>query len=467
MKKLLIFTVLISQILLFKSCFVAKDYERDDAFEPDEKLFRTDEIEKQKDTLSVAEISWREVFTDSLLQNHIDEALTNNLDVRIALQQIMVADAFFKEGKAGYLPEISFSGNINYQNLAPNSQFGNFFNSITQYEAPIDLSWEADVWGKIRSNKRATQAAYLQSVAGHQAIKTELIAQVASLYYQIAALDEQIKITEKTINTRKKSLATTEALKSSGRLTKVAVKQTEAQVYTAEALLFDLKNELWIAENALTILKAKEPNRPERNTLREQRIGTQIETGVPAQLLRNRPDVVAAEYELINAFELTNVARASLYPSFSLNAGTGLQSLRFSDFFSSNSIFYNALGGFTQPVFNRRALRTQLEAAEGQQEQAALQFQQTLLTAGQEVSNALYSLSMFQERLLIKEKEFRAYLEAFEYSEDLLKNGLADYLEVLNAQENVLNTELDVVENKRQVLESNVELYRALGGGWQ
>ncbi|MCH8534566.1 MAG: efflux transporter outer membrane subunit [Flavobacteriaceae bacterium] len=467
MKKLLIYGLVFTQLLLLKSCFVAKDYERDETFEPDEKLFRTDEVEKQKDTTSVAELSWREVFTDTLLQSHIDEALTNNLDIRLALQQIMIADAMFKEGKAGFLPEVNFSGNVNYQNLAPNSQFGNFFNSITQYEAPVNLSWEADVWGKIRSNKRATQAAYLQSVAGHQAIKTELIAQIASLYYQIASLDEQIKITEKTIATRKKSLATTEALKSSGRLTKVAVKQTEAQVYTAEALLFDLKNELRFAENALSVLKAKEPHRPERNSLQEQSIGQQIEIGVPAQLLRNRPDVVAAEYELINAFELTNVARASLYPSFTLNASAGLQSLTFGDFFSANSFFYNALGGFTQPVFNRRALKTQLEVAEGQKEQAALQFQQTLLTAGQEVSDAMYSLSMLQERLLIKEKECKAYQEAFEYSEDLLKNGLADYLEVLNAQENVLNTELDVVENKRQVLQSNIELYRALGGGWQ
>lgn len=467
MKKLLIYGFLFTQLLFLKSCFVAKDYERDETLEPDENLFRTDEVEKQKDTTSVARISWREIFTDALLQTHIEEALTNNLDSRIALQQIMVADAYFKEGKAGYFPEINFSGNVNYQNLAPNSQFGDFFNSITQYEAPVNLSWEADVWGKIRSNKRATQAAYLQNVAGHQAIKTELIAQIATLYFQIASLDEQIEITEKTIETRKKSLATTEALKSSGRLTKVAVKQTEAQVYTAEALLFDLKNELRIAENALAILKAEPPHQPKRNSLKEQEIGEKIATGIPAQLLRNRPDVVAAEYELINAFELTNVARASLYPSFTLNASAGLQSLSFSDFFSLNSFFYNALSGFTQPVFNRRALRTQLEVAEGQKEQAALRFQQTLLTAGQEVSNAIYSLSVFKERLSIKEKEFKAYQEAFEYSEELLKNGMADYLEVLNAQENVLNTQLEVVTNKLQVLESSVDLYRALGGGWQ
>ena len=467
MKKPTIYFLLCFSFLLLKSCFVAKDYERDETFEIDETLFRTDEIEKQNDSISTAAISWREIFTDSLLQQHIDEALTNNIDIRIALQQIMVTDAFFKEGKAGYLPEINFSGNVNYQNLAPNSQFGNFFNSITQYEAPVNLSWEADVWGKIRSNKRATQASYLQSVAGHQAIKTELIAQVANLYYQIASLDEQIEITEKTIETRKKSLTTTEALKSSGRLTKVAVKQTEAQVYTAEALLFDLKNELRIAENALAILKGKAPQYPERNSLMEQKITEKIELGIPAELLRNRPDVVAAEYQLINAFELTNVARANLYPSFTLNASAGLQSLQFSDFFSVNSFFYNALGGFTQPVFNRRALRTQKEVAQGQQEQARLEFEQVLLNAGQEVSNALYSLSMFEQRLAIKEKEFNAYQEAFEYSEDLLKNGLADYLEVLNAQENVLNTELDVVTNKLQVLQSSVELYRALGGGWQ
>lgn len=452
-------------ILLMQSCFVAKEYETPDEFTPDENLFRTDAI--QQDSTSIVDFSWKEVFTDSILQHHIETALENNLDIRIALQQIAIANSYAKEGKAGYFPSLELGGGINYQNLAPNSQFGNFFNSITQYETAVNLSWEADVWGKIRSNRRATQAEFFQSIAGHQAVKTRLVADVASTYFEILSLDERIAITEETIATRKKSLTTTEALKDAGQLTAVAVKQTEAQLYTAEAILIDLKNELRIAENTLSILKGEEPDKQERSSLQTQKINQEMQAGVPLNLLSNRPDVLQAEASFRNAFELTNVARTNFYPSFNLTSSAGLQSLTWSDFFSVNSIFYNALGSFTQPLFNRRAIKTQLEVSESQQEIAALTFQQTLLNAGKEVSDALYSYEMLTEKVSVKEKEFKAYQQAFEYSEELLKNGLANYLEVLNAQENVLNTELDLVNNQQALLQSSIDLYRALGGGWR
>jgi NodT family efflux transporter outer membrane factor (OMF) lipoprotein len=362
---------------------------------------------------------------------------------------------------------LELSGGINYQNLAPNSQFGNFFNSLTQYESSVTLSWEADVWGKIRSNRRATQAEFFQSIAGHQVVKTRLIADVATAYFQLLSLDERISITEKTISTREKSLATTEALKDAGQLSAVAVKQTEAQLYTAKAILIDLKNELRIAENTLSILKGEEPQTQMRTSLQKQEVNQEMKAGVPLNLLSNRPDVLQAEAAFRNAFELTNVARTNFYPSFNLTSSVGLQSLSWSDFFSLNSVFSNVLGNFTQPLFNRRAIKTQLEVSESQQEIAALQFQQTLLTAGKEVSDALYIYEMLSEKVEVKEKEFEAYQLAFEYSEELLKNGLANYLEVLNSQENVLNTELDLVNNQQALFQSSIDLYRALGGGWR
>jgi NodT family efflux transporter outer membrane factor (OMF) lipoprotein len=459
------FLVFLSFIGLMQSCFVAKDYETPEDFTPNEKLFRTDEV--QQDSTSIVDFSWREVFTDSILQEHIETALEANIDIRIALQQIAIANSFAKEGKAGYFPSLELSGGINYQNLAPNSQFGNFFNSLTQYESSVTLSWEADVWGKIRSNRRATQAEFFQSIAGHQAVKTRLIADVATAYFQLLSLDERISITEKTISTREKSLATTEALKDAGQLSAVAVKQTEAQLYTAKAILIDLKNELRIAENTLSILKGEEPQTQMRTSHQKQEVNQEMKAGVPLNLLSNRPDVLQAEAAFRNAFELTNVARTNFYPSFNLTSSVGLQSLSWSDFFSLNSVFSNVLGNFTQPLFNRRAIKTQLEVSESQQEIAALQFQQTLLTAGKEVSDALYIYEMLSEKVEVKEKEFEAYQLAFEYSEELLKNGLANYLEVLNSQENVLNTELDLVNNQQALFQSSIDLYRALGGGWR
>ncbi|MGM0635711.1 MAG: TolC family protein [Bacteroidota bacterium] len=466
MNRLFIKSVFVfASLLLLQSCFVAKDYERPDDFEPDEELFRTDRVEI--DSTSMSDFSWKEVFTDEVLQNHIEEALENNIDIRIAFQQIQIAESYAKEGKVGYLPELNFGGSVNYQQLAPNSQFGNFFTSITQYETAADLSWEADVWGKIRSNRRATQAQHLQSVAGHQLIKTELIAEIAQTYYSILSLDKQIKITEETIETRKKSLETSKALKDAGDLTQVAVNQTEAQIYAAQAILIDLKDELRRAENTLEILKANQPQKPARSSIDEIEIAVDAKIGVPVKLLRNRPDVIAAEQNFINAFEMTNVARASLYPSFNLTSAAGLQSLSFSDFISPNSFFFNMMGSFAQPIFNRRRLKTELEVTKATQKQAKLEFQQTLLTAGKEVSDALYSLEMFSDKIEVKKKEHQAYRSAFQSSEELLLNGLADYLEVLNAQENMLNTELDLVDNKRQLLQANIDLYKALGGGWK
>lgn len=460
-----VFIMFLSLVGLMQSCFVAKDYEMPADFTPDENLFRTDEI--QQDSTSIVDFSWREVFTDSILQQHIETALEANIDIRIALQQIAIANSFAKEGKAGYYPSLTLDGGINYQNLAPNSQFGNFFSSITQYESSVTLSWEADVWGRIQSNRRATQAEFFQSIAGHQAVKTRLVADVASTYFELLYLDERITITEETIATREKSLTTTEALKEAGQLTAVAVKQTEAQLYTAKAILIDLKNELRIAENTLSILKGEEPQTQLRTSLQKQEINQEMKAGVPLNLLSNRPDVLQAEAAFRNAFELTNVARTNFYPSFNLTSSVGLQSLNWSDFFSLNSVFSNVLGNFTQPLFNRRAIKTQLEVSENQQEIASLQFQQTLLTAGKEVSDALYTYEMLSKKVEVKEKEFEAYQLAFEYSEELLQNGLVNYLEVLNAQENVLNTELDLVNNQQALLQSSIALYRALGGGWR
>lgn len=463
--KYIINSVFILCCLLFmQSCFVAKDYERPEE-EIDPIKYRTDQLEN--DSLSLSKVSWREIFKDSVLQNHIEEALQYNQDIRIALQQINAANSFYKQGKAGYYPSININSTYNYQELSPNSQFGTFFSSIDQYELNTSLSWEADIWGKIRSTKRAAQASYMQSQAAHKAVKTDLISRVATGYYQILALDEQLKITERTLESRQKSFETSKALKEAGNLTSVAVSQTEAQVYAAEALLLDLKNEIKLLENTLSILKGKSPQSVKRGELNSQKINQELSTGVASDLLENRPDVIAAEYELINTFELTNVAKSRFYPSLTITATGGLQSLEASDFLSTNSLFLNLLGGITQPLFNRRQIRTEYEVAISEKEQALLNFERTLLTASREVSDAMLNFENANQKMEVKTKEYKAYQKALEDSQELLNNGLANYLEVLNAQENALNTELEVTQIKFDKLSAIVELYRSLGGGWQ
>jgi len=453
-------------VLLLQSCFVAKNYERPELDVETEKLFRTENI--SADSTSLADISWEEFFLDETLKIHIREALDNNQDIRIALQQIVAAEAYLKQGKAGYFPTLSATARVTHQQLASNSQFGSFFDGgIQQYELLGNLSWEADIWGKIRSNKRAFEAQYLQTVAAHQAVKTNLIANVATMYYTLLALDEQLKITQKTIENRKKTIETTTALKESGNVTSVGVKQTEAQLYTAQAIEVDLKMNIAIMENAFSILLGKAPQFIERSSLEDQQISSSLETGVPALLLRNRPDVIEAEFDLISAFELTNVARTNFYPSLTITGSGGLQSIDFAQWFDTGSLFANIVGGLTQPIFNGRRIRTQYEVAQSEQEQAVLNFEKALLNAGREVSDALYSYHANSEKTEIRQKEFEAYNQAREDSELLLENGFANYLEVLTAQEQTLNTELNLINSQLDQLTSIVELYTALGGGWK
>lgn len=464
MKKNSIYKIVILASLpfLLVSCFAAKNYERPQVV--NEANYRTENL--PQDTLSIATLSWKELFTDPLLQGYIEEGLKNNMDIRVALQQIRIAEAYVKQGKAGYFPSLNGTARYTHQELPAQNQFGNI-SSIDQYELSAGLSWEADIWGKIRSNERAAQAAYLQTVAAHQAVKSRLIANIASVYYQLLALDEQTRVTEETIATRSKGLETTQALKEAGNVTEVGVKQTEAQLYTAQGILIDLKNQARLLENAMSILLGSAPHEIARGSLENQDISIDLKTGIPAQLLRNRPDVVAAEYSLMNAFELTNAARAGFYPSLTLSASGGFQNIEIDKLFNANSLFATLIGGLTQPIFNKRQIRTQYEVSQAQQEQAYLDFRLAVITASKEVSDAMYKYEAATQKIEVNQKEFEAYNLATDYSEELLDNGFANYLEVLNAQENALNSSLNLINTKNNQLQSIVDLYEALGGGWR
>jgi len=465
MKKNSIYRILIlaGLPLLLVSCFAAKDYERPQVVS--EANYRTENL--PQDTLSIATLSWKELFTDPLLQGYIEEGLQNNMDIRVALQQIRIAEAYVKQGKANYFPSLNGNAKFTHQEFSAGGQFGGQFSSLDQYELSAGLSWEADIWGKIRSNERAFQASYLQSLAAHQAVKSRLIANIASVYYQLLALDEQIRVTEETIETRSKGLETTQALKEAGNVTEVGVKQTEAHLYTAQGILIDLKNQARLLENTMSILLGSAPQEITRGNLENQDIEIPLNMGIPSQLLRNRPDVMAAEYSLMNAFELTNAARASFYPSLTLSATGGFQNIEIDKLFNANSLFATIIGGLTQPIFNKRQIRTQYEVSQAQQEQAYLDFRLAVITASKEVSDALYNYEAATEKIEVNQKEFEAYNLATDYSEELLNNGFANYLEVLNAQENALNSSLNLISTKNNQLQAIVDLYEALGGGWR
>lgn len=445
--------VLIASVLL-QSCFVAKDYKSPEV--ETDNLYRT---EQALDSTSLASISWDKLFTDSFLQQYIKEGLTNNYDVQIALESLKAAEATMKQSKAGYLPTLT--GNATWLNQKFHKS-----DEYNQYELSGALSWEADIWGKIRSNKRAAVASYLQTVSAQQAIQTQIVASIASTYYQLLALDAQVKVAEKTLINRVESVETIKALKSAGSVNEVSVKQTEAQKYATEIILKDLKYNVKVVENVLSILLSRTPGTIERSTFDAQEINADVEVGVPALLLSNRPDVVAAELNFRRNFELTNVARSNFYPSLYVNASGGFQSIELDDWFDTNSLFSSILTGLTQPIFNQRRVKTNYEIAQANQQKAYLEFKQTLLLAGKEVSDALADYKNETEKLSIRKNQLDVLTQAADYSDELLQYGMVNYLEVLTAKDNALNTELGYITNKYNQMNAIITLYRSLGGGY-
>ena len=455
--------------ILLQSCFAAKEYTRPDV--KAENLYRTEII--SQDTVSMADISWQNFFTDPVLKSHIEKGLQHNFDIRIAMQNIAAAEAYLKQGKAGYFPTLSLGADWTHQELSKNSQFGRVISNsggstnVDQYQLTATLGWEADIWGKIRSNKRAATAAYLQTIAANQAVKTQVITDIAAIYYQLLSLDAQLKVAEATLLNRDESIETIQALKDAGSVNEVGVKQTEAQKYTTELIIEDLKNGITLLENALSLLLGEPAKSIERNTFEASTLNQEIKLGVSTQLLRNRPDVVAAEYGFVNAFELTNVARSNFYPQFRITGTGGLQSIELKDWFSTNSLFANIVTGLTQPLFNQRQIRTRYEVAQAEQEQAYTRFEQALVTASKEVSDALANYENETRKINIREKQVDALEKAAGYSDELLTYGMVNYLEVLTAKDNALNSRLNLIDNKYQQYLAIINLYKALGGGWR
>ncbi len=420
-----------------------------------------------EDSTSIAYIPWDEMFTDVLLQGYIQQVLDSNYDLRIAMQRMEEAQAFLRQAEAGNTPLVNAQANYGGQHPSSYSVLGSLDKSfINQYDLGAYLSWEADIWGKISSLKEAAKAQYLQSATARQLIQTELVASVASMYYQLLAMDEQAAIAKATIETRRESLATTQALKEAGMLTAAAVKQTEAQIYEAQITLLNIEKAIVQIENALSILLTESPHAIQRSTLTDQRITTELRTGVSSLLLENRPDVKLAEYELMNAFYQEEVAKTDFYPTLTISLGAGLSALEKS-ILSPNAIFGSVGAGLLAPVLSKKRIKTRYEVAQAEQEIALLNFRKAFLAAVREVSDALQDYHTATETIDIQKKQVEALLLATDYAKQLLSNGKANYLEVLTAQQQTLFAQLQLVNTNYQQLNAVVMLYRALGGGWR
>lgn len=458
--------VIISFTVLALSACVSKKYERP--------AVKSDNLYRDvttTDTATIADLPWKPLFADVELQGLIEQGLAENLDLKQAIERIKIAEATLRQSRAAFLPtlqaEVSVADN-KQSRAALNFPPGININLETQtYRAQLSTSWEADIWGKLSSAKRSALASLLQSDAAKRAVQTQLIANIANTYYSLLALDKQLEITLKTVEIRRNNVESMKALKEAARVTGAAVVQSEANLYAAEVSLPDLKRSIRETENALNVLLARGAGGITRSKLDKQNAYSNLKTGVSSQLLQNRPDVQGAELALRAAFENVNVAKTFFYPALTLTAGGGLSTLDMQNFFSQ-SIFYNLVGGLAQPILARGQNKARLKTAEANQQIAFLAFQQTLLTGGQEVSNALYAYETAVQKEQTRLKQIASLTKAVDFTQELLRfSSATNYTDVLTSEQSLLAAELSGVSDQLQKLQAVVNLYRALGGGWK
>lgn len=454
-------------LLAFASCKVSQTYKRPDNLRSGD-LYRDS---SKTDTTSIAGLPWRTLFLDTTLQSLIQEGIANNLDLKTAVLKISEAQATLNASKAAYLPSLDAgvqATKSKSSQAALNFPAGVGINlNTTTYQASLNASWEVNIWGQLSSLKRQALANFLQSDASKRAVQTQLIADIANSYYNLLSYDQQLRITEQTVQNRIKDVETMKALKEGAVVNGAAVVQSEANRYAAEVSIPDLKQSIRETENALCILLARAPGHIKRNKLTDEQAVNQLNTGLSTQLLRNRPDIQASEFAFRSAFENTNVAHSYFYPTLTITAEGGLSTLQLKDFFS-NSVFYNLVGGLTQPIFNKGQNKARYRIAQAQQQEAFNTFQQTILVAGQEVSNALYSYQNATSKHQLRAKQISALEKSVDYTNDLLRYSSAtNYTDVLTSEQSLLAAQLSGVNDKLQELQAIVNLYRALGGGWQ
>ena len=456
--KLKIVLTLLIAILILNSCKVT---------EPSQKLVKATDFlnyrnSNLKDTTTIAEIPWQKIFTDSLLQGLIQKGIENNLDLKVAIARIKQAQANFQQSKDVFYPSLNLNAN------GPILKSNNASTNVGLFQLTGNASWEIFVWGKVRSTKRAALAALLQSDAYKKAVQTQLIADIATNYYNLLAYDAQLQITQKTLENRKEDVETMKNLKKSAVVTGASVVQSEANRYSVEVTIPDLKQKIWQTENTLNVLLGKVPDTIKRDSLKNQKIIIDPKIGVPSQLLANRPDVQAAEYQLRYYFELTNVARTNFYPSISITAQGGWSNKVLSQLINPVSLFGSVIGGLTQPIFNKGNNKRQLRFAKAQQEESVANFKKTLLNASQEVSNALFNYQTASEKIKFRTQQISFLQQSVSFNKELLKyTPNTNYTDVLTSEQNLLSAEINSVGDKLQQLQAIVNLYRSLGGGWK
>lgn len=434
----------------------------------------------EQDSITAANISRRAYFKDDLLIALIDSALMKNQELNIILQEIESSRSEVLEKKGEFLPTVRVgtavgadksgrytrNGAVEHNmDIAPNLEFPE---PLGDYVIGAKASWEIDIWRKLRNARDAAEFRYLAQEEGKNFLVTQLIAEIASAYYELLALDNQLEIINNNVIIQTDALKKVRLQKDNARATQLAVNRFEAQLLKTTNLQFEIRQRIITTENRLNFLTGRYPQAIARNPsfflLSEV---DSIRIGVPAQLLLNRPDIRRAENELQAANLDVKVARANFYPNLSISSDLGFQAFNPRFLLNPKSIAYNAFGDLMAPLINKKSIQAQYSMASACQIQAVYSYEQTLLIAYTEVLNELNKLDNYSKSLAVKSEEVEILNSSIQIANSLYQNARADYVEVLLTQEEVLNAKIELVEVKLNQLLAKVNMYRALGGGWQ
>jgi multidrug efflux system outer membrane protein len=467
--------VLLGLCLMAAGCQLPKFIDRDSSQTIPEAYVNS------SDTSNLASMNWRTFFKDQNLQNLIDTALQHNQELLITLQDLSIAKNDIRLRQASLLPQVNgrLSTGLDKVGRYTSQGAGDASTEIApgidtpeplkDYTAVVSANWEVDIWKKLRNSKKAALTRYLSTFEGKNFVLSNLVAEVANAYYELISLDSELEIVQQNIALQKNALEVTKVQKQASRVTELAVQKFEAEVLKSEGMAFDILQQIKETENKINFLLGRFPTTiPREKSLLQNAFSSTIQTGIPAQLLGNRPDIKQAELDLVAAKLDVKVARAEFYPSLDISAALGFQAFKPSYLFRfPESMLYSLAGDIGGPLINRSALKAEFNTANAKQIQAMYNYERAILNAYIQVSNQLSGIENLEKRYELKARQVEALTKSITVSNDLFRSARADYLEVLMTQRDMLETKLELIETRKAQLNTTINIYKYLGGGWR
>ena len=432
-----------------------------------------------KDTTNMSNIPYKKFFKDKNLQDLIDIAINNNQELMITLQEIEIAKNDIKFKKGRLLPTVNIAAGAGVEKVGRFTSQGagdfatqsveEFPDPLTDFKIAAYANWEVDVWKKLRNSKKAAVTRYLSTIEGKNFVVTSLVSEVADNYYELLALDSQLEFVRQNIKLQTSALEIVKIQKEAARATELAVQKFQAEVLASQNLEFETLQRINETENRINFLLGRFPQEIKRDKTEFLSLQpANVNSGIPSQLLANRPDIKQAELELAAAKLDVKVARAEFYPSLDISAGFGTQAFKTAYLTQfPESMLYSLVGDIAGPLINRNAIKAEFKSANARQLQALYNYERTILNAYLEVATQLSRITNLDKSYDLKSKQVESLNKSIDISNDLFKSARVDYFEVLMTQRDALETKLELVDVKKELLNSRVHIYKQLGGGWK